>query len=156
MNHMNQTKTWLQLIEAEWSIYASVNLPSLVQIIACRLVGAKHWTSAGIFLKWPLGTKFSEISMEIHISSFRKMYLKMSSAKCLPFCFGLNVLTKNEKHSHCVHNSWDVGYNHRCPGWKSNVKVTHKYFMTPVQIIHSQITSIRRNRWDRYMLINKI
>ena len=31
----------LKLIEAEWRIYASVNLPSLVQIMACRLVGAK-------------------------------------------------------------------------------------------------------------------
>ena len=29
------------LIEAEWRKYASVNLPSLVQIMACRLVGAK-------------------------------------------------------------------------------------------------------------------
>ena len=29
------------LIEAKWRIYASVNLPSLVQIMACRLVGAK-------------------------------------------------------------------------------------------------------------------
>ena len=27
--------------EAEWRIYASVNIPSLVQIMACRLVGAK-------------------------------------------------------------------------------------------------------------------
>ena len=30
-----------KLIEAEWRIYASVNYPSLVQIMACRLVGAK-------------------------------------------------------------------------------------------------------------------
>ena len=29
------------LIEAGWCIYASVNLPSLVHIMACRLVGAK-------------------------------------------------------------------------------------------------------------------
>ena len=35
---------WLithQLIEAERHIYASINLPSLLQIMACRLVGAK-------------------------------------------------------------------------------------------------------------------
>ena len=31
----------LQLIEAEWRIYALVNKPSLVQIMACRLDGAK-------------------------------------------------------------------------------------------------------------------
>ena len=30
-----------QLTEAEWHIYTSVNLPSLVQIMACRLAGAK-------------------------------------------------------------------------------------------------------------------
>ena len=29
------------LIEAEWRIYASVNYPSLGQIMACRLAGAK-------------------------------------------------------------------------------------------------------------------
>ena len=28
-------------VEAEWRIYASVNFPPLVQIMACRLVGAK-------------------------------------------------------------------------------------------------------------------
>ena len=31
----------LQLIEAEWRIYASVNKPLLVQIMACRLASAK-------------------------------------------------------------------------------------------------------------------
>ena len=34
-------RTNFQLIEAEWRIYASVNQPSLVQIMACRLDGAK-------------------------------------------------------------------------------------------------------------------
>ena len=29
------------LIEAEWRMYASINKPSFVQIMACRLVGAK-------------------------------------------------------------------------------------------------------------------
>ena len=31
--------------------------------------------------------------IEIHIFSFKKMYLKMSSAKCRPFCLDLSVLT---------------------------------------------------------------
>ena len=39
------------------------------------------WTNAGILLIGPLGTKFSEILIEIHTSSFKKMYLKMSAAK---------------------------------------------------------------------------
>ena len=35
---------------------------------------------------------FSEILIEIQIFSFKKMHLKVSSAKSLPFCLGLNVL----------------------------------------------------------------
>ena len=50
------------------------------------------WTNAGILLIWPLGTNFSEMLIEIHTFSFKKMHLKMSSAKRRPFCLGLNVL----------------------------------------------------------------
>ena len=53
------------------------------------------WTNAGILLIGLLGTNFSEILIEICIFSFRKMHLKMSSGKWLPFCLGLNVLTTN-------------------------------------------------------------
>ena len=38
-------------------------------------------TYAGILLIEPLGTNFSEILINIQTFSFRKMYLKMSSAK---------------------------------------------------------------------------
>ena len=50
------------------------------------------WTNAGILLIGPLGTNFSEISIEMQTFSFKKMYLKVSSAKWRPFCLGLNVL----------------------------------------------------------------
>ena len=50
------------------------------------------WTKAGILLIRTLGTNFSEILSEIHAFSFKKMHLKMSSAKWRPFCLGLNVL----------------------------------------------------------------
>ena len=50
------------------------------------------WTNAGILLIGPLGTNSSEILIEIRILSFRKMHLKMLSAKWRPFCLGLNVL----------------------------------------------------------------
>ena len=50
------------------------------------------WTNAGILLIGPLGTNFSEILIEIHTFSFKKMHLKMSSGKWPPFCLGLNVL----------------------------------------------------------------
>ena len=42
----------------------------------------------------PLGTKFSEIVLEIHTFSFKKMHLKMSYGKWRPFCLGLNVLSE--------------------------------------------------------------
>ena len=51
------------------------------------------WTNAGILLIGPLGTNFSEISIEIPVFSFKKMRFKVSSAKRRPFCLGLNVLT---------------------------------------------------------------
>ena len=40
------------------------------------------WTNAGILLIWTLGSNLSEISMEIHISSFKKMNLKTSYIIC--------------------------------------------------------------------------
>ena len=43
------------------------------------------WTNAGILLIRTLGTNFSEILTEIHAFSFKKMHLKMSSAKWRPF-----------------------------------------------------------------------
>ena len=54
---------------------------------------AINWTNAGILLIWPLGTNFSEISIEINIFSFKKMHLKMSSGKCRLLCLSLNVST---------------------------------------------------------------
>ena len=55
------------------------------------------WTNAGILLIRILETNFSEIWSEIHTFLFKKMYLKMSSAKWWQFCLGLNVL----KSGHC-------------------------------------------------------
>ena len=51
------------------------------------------WTNAGILIIGPLGTNFSEILIVINTFSFKKMHLKMSSAKWRPFCLGLNELT---------------------------------------------------------------
>ena len=50
------------------------------------------WTNTGILLIGPLGTNFSEILIGIQTFSFKKINLKMSSAKWRPFCLGLNVL----------------------------------------------------------------
>ena len=43
------------------------------------------WTNAGILLIWPLGTNFSEIQIGIQTFSFKKIHLKMSSAKWRQF-----------------------------------------------------------------------
>ena len=51
------------------------------------------WTNAGILLIESLGTNFSENLIEILTFLFKKMHLKISSAKWRPFCLGLNVLT---------------------------------------------------------------
>ena len=53
-------------------------------------------TNAGILLIRPLGTNFGEFLVEILMFSFKKMRLKVSSAKRRPFCLGLNELTEWE------------------------------------------------------------
>ena len=58
------------------------------------------WTNAGLLLIRPLGTNFSEILIEILAVSFKKMRLKVSSAKRRPFCLGLNVLKKIQLNHH--------------------------------------------------------
>ena len=55
------------------------------------------WTNDGLLLIGPLGTNFSEILIKIIIFSWKKMRLKVSSAKWRPFCLGLNELTMRDK-----------------------------------------------------------
>ena len=62
------------------------------------------WTNAEILLIGHLGTNFSETLIEILIFSFKKMHLKVSSAKRRPFCLGLNVLT--EATALCCMSGW--------------------------------------------------
>ena len=72
------------------------------------------WTNDGILLTGPLGTNLSEILIKIHIFSFKKMHLKMSSAKWRPFYLWLNVLESakfvvNERlATHWFHCHWQV------------------------------------------------
>ena len=65
-------------METEWRIYAAVRQSALVQIMACRLVGAIPiiWTNAEIFLIAPLVTNFSENLTEIDTLSFNKYIWK--------------------------------------------------------------------------------
>ena len=50
------------------------------------------WTNAGILLIGHLRTTFSEILIEIHTFSFKKIDFKMESGNWRPSCLGLNVL----------------------------------------------------------------
>ena len=50
------------------------------------------WTNSWILLIGPWGTNFSKNLIGIHTFSFKKIHLKMSSAKWPPFCLSLNVL----------------------------------------------------------------
>ena len=61
------------------------------------------WTTAGILLIGPWGTNFSEILISIHTFSFKKIHLKMLTAKWRPSCLGLNVLKQHKKKT-----SWDI------------------------------------------------
>ena len=51
------------------------------------------WTNAGILFIAPCETNFSEILIGIQMCSFKKMHLKMLSAKWRPFSLGFNVLS---------------------------------------------------------------
>ena len=73
------------------------------------------WTNAGILLIQTWGTNFSEILSEIHAFSFKKMHLKMSSAKWRPFCLGLNVLNSfTYMIAHFIYLLWFKGKYKNC------------------------------------------
>ena len=68
---------------------------TIIGSVNCLSPGRRQaiiWTNASILLIGPLGTNFNEILIKIHTFSFKKMHIKMSSAKRRPFCLGLNVL----------------------------------------------------------------
>ena len=80
------------------------------------------WTNAGMLLVWNLGANFSEVLSEIHSFLFKKMQLKMSSAKWWQFCLGLNMLSGIRVWiTHYVHDFlWDPklnGVSVRAHGW---------------------------------------
>ena len=59
------------------------------------------WSNAGILLIGPLGTNFSQILIEIHKFSLKKMLSQMSSGKWRQFCFRFSVLTKTSDTYQC-------------------------------------------------------
>ena len=77
------------------------------------------WTNDGILLIGPLGTNFNETLIEIHTFSFKKMHLKMSSAKWRPFCLGSNVLMLVSPLTHQWHLSAQSRYIVCIVSWTS-------------------------------------
>ena len=64
--------------------------PSFIQIMACCLFDPKALSEAMLY--YCQFKKFSQIVFKIQLFSFKKMHLKMSSAKWWPFCLSLKVL----------------------------------------------------------------
>ena len=95
-------------------------------------------TNAGILLIRPLGTNFSEFLVEILIFSFKKMHLKVSSAKRWPFCLGLNELNAKifkiwlfKFLQNLVLSNWSVG-KHLCQmSLKSTVALCTRWSLNP-------------------------
>ena len=69
------------------------------------------WNNDGVLWAGHSETNFSEISIENHTFSLKKMHLKISSAKWRPFFHGLNVLK----------NLWD-NLSPFIKGWFNNNK----------------------------------
>ena len=89
--------SWLPFLLTHWGQVTHICISNLTTIGSINGLSpgrrqAITWTNAGISLIGPLGTNFSEILIEISTFSFKKMRLKVSSAKWQPFCLSLNVL----------------------------------------------------------------
>ena len=92
LNHNFQTKVrhWGWLTHICISKLAIIGSDNGLSPGRCQAI---IWTNAGIMLIGLLGTNFSEILIEIHAFSLKKMHLKMSSGKWQPFCLCFIVLT---------------------------------------------------------------
>ena len=91
-----------QICNSKQNIIGSANGVTQICISKLNIIGSDNglspgrrqaiiWTNAGILLIWPLGTNLSEMLIEIHVFSYKKMHVKLSSAKGRSFCLGLNV-----------------------------------------------------------------
>ena len=81
------------------------------------------WTNDGILLIGTLETNFSEIFIEIHIFSLKKIHLKMSSAKWQPFCVRFNMWKYTLALYHNAHSSCQHHRSHPADKWSGQVSV---------------------------------
>ena len=105
-----------------------------------RLRQSIIWTNAGILLIEPLRTIFSEMLIAIQTFSFKKMRLKMSSAKWRPFGFGLNMLrwalcVRIMQGSTCyTYRRCNIAYNIMTPWHRNSFCIRHPLWGEPLII----------------------
>ena len=104
--HQSQTKiwiAWLSTLPSKWDTFTHWGRMTHIWFGNLTIIGSDNglspdrrqaliWANAGILLIGPWGTNVNEIVIGIQTFLFKKMHLKMSSAKWRPFCLGLNVL----------------------------------------------------------------
>ena len=116
------------------------------------------WTNAGILLIRPLGTNFSEILIKIHTFSFKKMHLKMSSAKWRPFCLGFSELNKRQfqvwSSSPRPNQNKAVGVPHHDDVIKWKHFPRYRPFVRGIQ--RSPVNSPHKGQWRRALVFSMI
>ena len=115
MDSASATRTWIVTLLTYWGLVTHICVSKLTIIgsdngLSPDLHQAIIWTNAGLLLIGPLGTNFGEILIEILTFSFKKMSLKVSSAKRLPFCLGLNVLSVKNHEANDEHTTHSKKY----------------------------------------------
>ena len=98
--HFRILKTCCELL-THWGWVIHIYISKLTVIVSDNgFLPGQHqaiiWTNAGILLIRTFGTNFSEILSEIHIFSFKKMHLKILSAKWQQLCHDISVLKGND------------------------------------------------------------
>ena len=110
------------------------------------------WNNAGILSIWLLGTYFSEILIEILTFSFKKMRLKVLSAKRRPFCLGLNVFNHVIRRGHC--RKWQECSTNRmynCWCWEVS-RLNIQSLSSNVVVQSSNYPAIGASKQDTIML----
>ena len=104
------------------------------------------WTSAGISLIGPLGigTNLSEIFMGIQTFSFKKIHLKMASAKYIhPFCLSLNVLINSSEIAFCTLSQGpDRGFQSHGPTNSSGWQIVWDGYAANCMVFSLQVQSV--------------
>ena len=151
---LNHSRTRMFLALTHWGRVTHICVGKLTIIDSDNgLSPGRHqaiiWTNAGILLIGPLGTNFNEILIGIQTFSFKKMHLKMSSAKWHPFCVGLNVLM-NIHHVQYTYSSCIICYDIPVmwvayKAWQAVRRLGHnewRYnYLMVIQIMHINMVS---------------